>query len=493
MRNKETRKIVRREFGMIKKITLSVLLVSVAMASQQQKEANQSFSLMGPIYRAGIIIGENIAFYARNGSMKAVRWFIDNGADINNDLSCGYNSLMLACAQGHLPVVELLIKAGANVNYRLKEFGVTPLICAAANAHASAAEMLIHSGAHIEMKCNMGWTALMYAARYAASKGKISVIDVLLSKPNERLAECVKPYIPALPVQRIILAYVGDSSGVNDQDAAGETALMQVMRAGDTVAIVDKFIKAGADVNILNNVGGTAFMMAAQLGRVSALKYFLKRKDELKLDVNKRTDKYGDINENLNAVGLACQSGKTTCLKLLLVEPSIDKIDVLSNEKLQHVSAIYVSEHRPKMNALLAHRLIRNHDHLFISIARTDIRMFKQYLKCVKDLRMYDAEWENPLHKAFRIGLRDDLTTEQFNANVTIIVLLISYQSCLLLEENKNGETPFYLILPDRTQDSFAKNNLRAIIWQLIKNESKPIRNISAHGKYIVDVHKKIN
>jgi len=506
---------------MLRKILGLLLFVCIAAAQDQQKKEN-----LHPwsTWWFSKLTGQNIAFHARAGNTEGVRWFINNGADINNDLCDGFNALDWASSRGHLPVVEVLIKAGANINCKHKKGGGTALMFAAHFGHEKIVNVLIKAGADTEIQDLKNQTAAMYAAKsghalivdllinagadteiqdatgstalmLAASCRQLNAVNALINQTKNK-AKYLEPYISILAVQNIILAYLFD---INKKDNDGFTALNHALGGFDyaQVSIVDTLLKSGADVNVQNLFDTTPFMSTACRGYVSTLKYFLRHKDQLKIDLNKRNhDKPVTISSllltasNLNALGLAYHKGRATCVKLLLVEPGIELTDILAAIE---DTKTFIRPDNDRMGRVIINEFGGHNQRLFQTLEKNDLKALKDFLKQHKDLRVYDAQWENPLHKAFRVGLSDNLTNEQFSANVAIITLILSYQSCLLFEENRKGETPFYIVFLANTPDSFAKVNLRAVLWQLIKKDSKPVRSISANGKYVVDARKKIN
>jgi len=85
--------------------------------------------------------------------------------------------LFMACTNGSAPMIELLIRAGANVN-SVKSNGTTPLMTAAASGSADAVKVLLEHGANVNAKETVhGQTALMFAA----ALNRDAVIRVLMS------------------------------------------------------------------------------------------------------------------------------------------------------------------------------------------------------------------------------------------------------------------------------------------------------------------------
>jgi ankyrin repeat protein len=88
-------------------------------------------------------------------------------------------ALLKAAANNTPEVVEVLIKAGANVNTRNPAVHNedTPLMRAAAyNCHPEVITMLIKAGADVNARDNMGGTALNWAARSTRSSEVIAIL-----------------------------------------------------------------------------------------------------------------------------------------------------------------------------------------------------------------------------------------------------------------------------------------------------------------------------
>ena len=83
---------------------------------------------------------------AWGGNIEAVKQHLDAGADVNAKFDDdGISPLHYAAYRSHKEIAELLISKGADVNAK-DENGDTPLNWAAAGGHMEIAELLIASG-----------------------------------------------------------------------------------------------------------------------------------------------------------------------------------------------------------------------------------------------------------------------------------------------------------------------------------------------------------
>ncbi|XP_075779999.1 ankyrin repeat domain-containing protein 6 isoform X5 [Pelodiscus sinensis] len=208
------------------------------------------------------VLSERLLIAAYKGQVDNVVQLINKGAKVAVTKH-GRTPLHLAAYKGHLHVVQILLKAGCDLDIqddgdqtalhratvvgntdviatliqegcaldRQDKAGNTPLHLACQNSHSQSTRVLLLGGSRADLKNNAGDTCLHVAARY----NHLPIIRVLLS------AFC----------------------SVHEKNQAGDTAL-HVAAALNHKKVVKLLLEAGADGTIVNNAGQTPLEVARQ-------------------------------------------------------------------------------------------------------------------------------------------------------------------------------------------------------------------------------------
>jgi hypothetical protein len=160
---------------------------------------------------------------SKGGHVEVVCLLVKAGADLNTVDKNNRTPLFWASARGHTKIVEILLKGGADFISRRKD-GVSPLHVACLGGHTDVVDLLVLAGAdiHLASTDKYGSDSLMIAA----TKGHTAT------------------------VQRILEA----GATVNYQRKAGWTPLVCASLGGH-IGVVKLLLEKGADVNICSKVG----------------------------------------------------------------------------------------------------------------------------------------------------------------------------------------------------------------------------------------------
>lgn len=187
--------------------------------------------------------GKTMLIYLVSGhnNVEAVRFLLDNGADLRTHCTPQYEVLFVALKENaSVPLLETLINGGANI-VATDEDGNTALIIAAAyHSNPNVITSLFEFGLKADTKNNFGYDALTLAA-----------------------------YHNNLPVVRTI---ADNLINVNSRDAEGRTPLMAAAVRGNDI-IMQYLIHQGADFNAADNHGVTVLDYYNKRGYLKTLPF----------------------------------------------------------------------------------------------------------------------------------------------------------------------------------------------------------------------------
>ena len=128
------------------------------------------------------------------GHLDIVNLLLKKKANIHEQNSIGWTALMHASYNGHLDVVKLLLKHGANVNVT-DDLGWTPLMVASYYGNKEVLVLLLKNGADISARRFNGWTPLMVASRH----GNTEAVELFINNEADQTLKTKKEYqgIPA--------------------------------------------------------------------------------------------------------------------------------------------------------------------------------------------------------------------------------------------------------------------------------------------------------
>jgi ankyrin repeat protein len=187
----------------------------------------------GAKLEASSIYGSALTFATIGRYEKMALHLLDRGASPDPSRLDGATPLMLAAANGHMTLIERLLKQKRNLNKRDGD-GATALIYAARLGQSGAIQSLLNAGADGNIADGHGRTALMYAA----ANGYPRVVDMLLAR----------------------------HAAVNAKDKRGASALLLAARYSGDGAVIRSLLRSGADASIRDGSGQTALALAQARG-----------------------------------------------------------------------------------------------------------------------------------------------------------------------------------------------------------------------------------
>lgn len=215
---------------------------------------------------------------ARSGHDKAVTYLLERGADIAHANLAGSTALLRAVDANRRRVARLLLKAGADPNAaNVKK--VSPLIAASYNGSGKLVKLLLKAGADPQQPDASGKGPIVYAA----GKGYNDILQLLIeagADVNRVYGNGLTPLMWAsghsndVPVDEGVAAVkllLDRGASLDVADNRGRTALM-IAAERDHPEIVTLLLDAGADAGLADRDGMTAGQLAASDAVRSSLK-----------------------------------------------------------------------------------------------------------------------------------------------------------------------------------------------------------------------------
>jgi ankyrin repeat protein len=249
---------------------------------------------------------------AQEGKIVAVQTLLEHGASITAVDAQGENALMIAVRQGHTGVVKLLLSSGGSSSQPAVDVnavsakGDTALHLAACRDSTDAAALLLQRGASVTVPTEKGFTPLTIAAKgcsvefvqllltagaeltvgspalhAAVSNSKRFAVLKLLLKQSGAAAlidtvakqcDCCGPRTAIMLCEqpehlKLLLAAGAD---VHKTTSRGNTALHVAAAHSYPASVICLLIKAGTDLQAVNNGDKTAAQVAADSGNTLA-------------------------------------------------------------------------------------------------------------------------------------------------------------------------------------------------------------------------------
>lgn len=218
-----------------------------------------------------------IAIAIQNNHTDIVDLLIKAGADINKSLTSGVTPLYMSCLHGHHDQIELLLNANANPDLVNKNQNLTPLMLAADSGDSKMTALLIDHKATLNLRGDQGQTALVLAAQ----NGHAQVVDLLLDGHGKDAVDIplnvgATPLLLAAQNGRadIVNALIAAKASIDNAINDGSTPLIVAIRKGHT-AIVKALLEAKANTELSQLNGNSPLLAAITYNHIGIAKLLL--------------------------------------------------------------------------------------------------------------------------------------------------------------------------------------------------------------------------
>lgn len=195
----------------------------------------------------------------RSDDLETADLLIRAGANVSVSNRAGATPLQLAALNGNDAMLEKLVKAGADPNVALTQYGDTALMMASRSGNVDAIRVLLDAGAQVNAKETWGGTT---ALMWAASERHSGAVKLLVDRGADVNAR--SNFVPAANGRGFegrTPASPEPKQAVEEFASGWLTPLMFSAREGD-IATARLLVGAGADVNAIAGDGKDALGLA---------------------------------------------------------------------------------------------------------------------------------------------------------------------------------------------------------------------------------------
>lgn len=229
-----------------------------------------------------------LSLAARMGRLDVLNWLLRRDAQVNivsSENSREMIALHEAAEAGHLAIVELLLKANADVNTTTRLRRETALQKAPERGHLDIVNCLLRNKAWVDAANSWGSTAL----QMASEAGHLAVVERLLQAKADvnnggRFGEN-RPLQAASGAGHLAIAQLllEAKAHVDGGGYSREKSPIQIASSKGHLPIVERLLQAGADVDMgKDGEAGTALAAASKSGHLAVIDLLL----EVEADVN---------------------------------------------------------------------------------------------------------------------------------------------------------------------------------------------------------------
>ena len=270
---------------------------------------------------------------ARDGNLSKVTQMLEDGIDVNAHYENGNTALMWACVNEHTHVALALLEDDDIKVDLANDYGNTALHQASDKGMLAVVKKLIAKDANVNKQNEDGNTALIVACKYKQPDVALVLLeskDIKVDLKDED-GDTALHYASHQKMTEVVKKLIVKDADVNKQDKNGITALIWACYAKNTDIALALLESKNIEVDLVDNNGETALHPASRQGMLAVIEKLITKGT----DVNKQN------RNGYTALMHACDNEHThVALALLNVDGiEVDLVNVVGETALHRASS----------------------------------------------------------------------------------------------------------------------------------------------------------
>ncbi|APR99067.1 ankyrin repeat domain-containing protein [Wolbachia endosymbiont of Folsomia candida] len=343
---------------------------------------------------------------AEQGDLNMIKYFAENGADINAKNSRGDTLLHLAAKGGYLDIVEYLVEKGADVNVNDSN-RYSPLHRAVLKGELDVVKYLVGKGAYVNVEGGYSRTTPLYNA---AMNGNLDMAKYLIEKGADSRQGGSQTLLLAIKKGDLdLVKYLVEEKNVGVNAWVNRKTLLQTAIEEEKFDIAIFLVDKGANLLVQDSAGYFILHKAVEKGSLDLVRCIVESKG-MHVDIRQ--------GNGITSLHVAAGSGNLDLVKYLIEKGAQININRWVGTPLH------------------------------VAVNKNDLEVVKYLINAGANVNLKDGEDKTPLHLAAK------------NGNLSIVKYLMKNGADLKMTDSK-GKTPLHLA---------AKNGNLSIVKYLIEN-----------------------
>jgi ankyrin repeat protein len=259
-----------------------------------------------------------------------VQALLDKGADVNAVDQDGWSPLHYAASGGVSEIAQLLVDNGADINTEVSKphsgGGLTPLLMAINSGNAKVAELIAAKKPEVWEQCDnlyFATDAHITALHFAAEKGLMALAELLLTQgadvnATDDIGRTPLHFATGNDHIDMVKLLLNQGADIHARCCGYGNSVLHAASAGGSKEVCELLVAKGADINAVNHNAWTMWHFAASKGNMPVAELLLTLGLNINARIAAKRASFADAEEGFTPLHLAAKECHLGLAKLLL-------------------------------------------------------------------------------------------------------------------------------------------------------------------------------